>query len=89
MGRPVSAGPPSQPAARPLDRVVELRAELWRRHALLGSMDRVEPGYDVAAQEILALTADFLAVQREQSRLPPRRSWLAMPRLTAAGRVRT
>lgn len=86
MGRSAPAGPPSQPPTRSLDRVVQLRAELWRRHALLGSMDRAEPGYDFAAQEILALTADFLAAQREQPRHPPRRGWLATPR--PAGHVR-
>ncbi len=78
MGRTASADQPAPTATRSPDRVVELRAELWRGHSLLDGMEPDDPRYDGAAHEILELTTEFLAVSR--NRPASRRGWLPRPR---------
>ena len=49
-------------------RVLALRAELWRRHALLPLVAPTDPVYEVAATEILELTEEFLGAVTEERR---------------------
>jgi hypothetical protein len=78
--------PTNGATTRSADRVVELRAELWRLHARLSAMDPDDPVYEDAVDEVLELTAEFLREVGE--RRPPRRGWLPRPRAASDERRR-